>query len=273
MSGLIVGLVLRLPITDRFTSEAKLIAAIYADHAWEDGTHAYPSVPTVARMSGLSERTVQRYLRTLEDLKLLIVDGKGQRGTNKYKFPIEENKDRWVRLSLSWGDSVSPIKKGGGDTDSGDIPSGDTDLGDTIVSPKQLNKPSLTTTTAGDQSAEIFRMYEAEIGLLTPLIRDALNGWLADVPHQWLIDAMRRAVVANKRSWSYVEAILRAWKANGAQDTRPIKKESNYGNSKLSSGGKSGAQQPRSAPADYSDADRAAAERVKRRRASQAGVS
>ncbi len=223
MSGLIVGLVLRLPITDKFTSEAKLIACIYADHAWEDGTHAYPSVPTVAKMSGLSERTVQRYLRTLEDLKLLINDGKGQRGTNKYKFPIEENADRWVRLSLSWGVSVSPIAKGGGDTDSGDIPSGDTDLGDSIVSPKQLNKPSLTTTASTGDASAVFRMYEAEIGLLTPIISDAINGWFADVPAQWIVDAIHRAVVANKRSWSYVEAILRAWKAKGAQDTRAKK--------------------------------------------------
>lgn len=222
MSGLIVGLVLRLKITDKFNKDAKFIATVYADHAWEDGTHAYPAVSTVAGITGISERSVQRYLRTLKGIKLLVPDGKGPRGTNRYKFPVVE-KDGGIRLDVQWGGvSVSPLPNDGGDSISGDSISGDSISGDSIVSPEQTNKPSLTTTTL---SGSIFKIYEDEIGALTPMVRDALNEWIddADFPDQWIIDAIRRAVVQNKRSWAYVRAILRDWKAKGKQDTRPAK--------------------------------------------------
>ena len=82
-------------------------------------------------------------------------------------------------------------------------------------------------------------MYEAEIGLLTPTISDAIGVWLddADFPQQWIVDAMRRSVVVNKRSWAYVEAILKAWKAKGAQDTRSKQVRGNGSKSGVSAKG------------------------------------
>lgn len=137
MSGLIVGLVLRTPITDTFTTEAKFIATVYADHAWEDGTHAHPAVETVARITGLSVRTVQRYLHgALLQIGMLIPDGKGPRGTIQYRFPLESREDGSIRLKLLGGVTVTPRQPDGGDTESGD-----TESGDTMVSPKQTNRP------------------------------------------------------------------------------------------------------------------------------------
>lgn len=137
MSGLIVGLVLRTPITDAFTSEAKFITTVYADHAWEDGTHAHPAVETVARITGLSVRTVQRYVHgVLAEIQMLIPDGKGPRGTIQYRFPLEAREDGSVRLNLRGGDTLSPRQPDGGDRESGD-----TESGDTIVSPKQTIRP------------------------------------------------------------------------------------------------------------------------------------
>lgn len=137
MSGLIVGLVLRTPITETFNTEAKFIATVYADHAWEDGTHAHPAVETVSNITGLHVRTVQRYIhKVLEPMGMMIQDGKGPRGTNQYRFPLETGDNGSVRLNLHRGGTQSPRQPAGGDRESGDRESGDR-----IVSPKQTNRP------------------------------------------------------------------------------------------------------------------------------------
>jgi DnaD/phage-associated family protein len=61
----------------------------------------------------------------------------------------------------------------------------------------------------------IFRLYEENIGPLTPLIADALKDAEGTYPASWLPDAIELAARNNKRSWSYCEAILRRWKEEG----------------------------------------------------------
>lgn len=43
--------------------ELRMIAIVIADHMDEDGAGSFPSVPTIARMSGLCERTVQAWVK------------------------------------------------------------------------------------------------------------------------------------------------------------------------------------------------------------------
>ena len=64
----------------------------------------------------------------------------------------------------------------------------------------------------------IFKLYEENIGPLTPLISDALREAEADYPSDWIEDAMRKAVTANARSWRYIDKILRSWKEKGRDD-------------------------------------------------------
>jgi DNA replication protein len=61
----------------------------------------------------------------------------------------------------------------------------------------------------------IYKLYEQNIGPLTPLIADALKEAEAEYPPEWLEEAMNEAVQRNKRSWKYVDAILRGWKEEG----------------------------------------------------------
>ena len=70
----------------------------------------------------------------------------------------------------------------------------------------------------------IYRLYEGNIGPLTPLLADALRDAEAQYPSEWIEDAIRIAVERNKRSWRYVEAILRRWQ-EGGRDDRTGKKE------------------------------------------------
>ncbi len=61
----------------------------------------------------------------------------------------------------------------------------------------------------------IFKLYEENIGPLTPLIADALRDAEKLYTPEWVADAIDLAVKLNKRNWKYIEAILRRWKEEG----------------------------------------------------------
>jgi DnaD/phage-associated family protein len=61
----------------------------------------------------------------------------------------------------------------------------------------------------------IFRLYEQNIGPLTPLLADSLQDAETTYPAAWLEEAFRIAVEKNARNWRYVEAILRRWQEKG----------------------------------------------------------
>ncbi|MGQ9572990.1 MAG: DnaD domain-containing protein [Dehalococcoidia bacterium] len=61
----------------------------------------------------------------------------------------------------------------------------------------------------------IFELYEQHIGPLTPLIAEYLKDAEGQYPASWFQPAFRIAVERNKRSWSYIAAILRRWQAEG----------------------------------------------------------
>jgi DnaD/phage-associated family protein len=65
------------------------------------------------------------------------------------------------------------------------------------------------------QTPNIFKLYEENIGALTPLMADALKDAERDFPAEWIAEAFAEAVSRNKRNWKYVEAILKRWKEEG----------------------------------------------------------
>ncbi|HUE98883.1 MAG TPA: DnaD domain protein [Anaerolineales bacterium] len=74
----------------------------------------------------------------------------------------------------------------------------------------------------------IFRLYEENIGPLTPLIADALKDAEETYSAEWVADTIDLAVRNNKRSWRYCEAILKRWKDEGRgekQDRRDAEKD------------------------------------------------
>jgi len=65
------------------------------------------------------------------------------------------------------------------------------------------------------EPTNLFTLYEQNIGPLTPLIGDILRQAERDYPLAWIKEAIQIAVEQNKRSWKYIEAILRRWQAEG----------------------------------------------------------
>ena len=66
----------------------------------------------------------------------------------------------------------------------------------------------------------IFQLYEANIGPLTPMIADALRDAEKTYQPAWVEDAFRIAVERNKRNWHYIEAILHRWQEGGRDDRK-----------------------------------------------------
>ena len=66
----------------------------------------------------------------------------------------------------------------------------------------------------------IFQLYEANIGPLTPMIADALRDAEKTYQANWIEDAFRIAVERNKRNWHYIEAILHRWQEGGRDDRK-----------------------------------------------------
>ena len=65
----------------------------------------------------------------------------------------------------------------------------------------------------------IFRLYEENIGPLTPMISDMLREAEQTYRQEWIEEAITIAVKNNVRRWKYVEAILRSWQEEGRDGT------------------------------------------------------
>jgi DNA replication protein len=72
-----------------------------------------------------------------------------------------------------------------------------------------------SVSSAPLERPNIFRLYEENIGPLTPMIADALNDAESTYPPAWVAQAIELAVKHNKRNWKYAEAILKRWKEEG----------------------------------------------------------
>jgi DnaD/phage-associated family protein len=61
----------------------------------------------------------------------------------------------------------------------------------------------------------IFAMYEENIGVLSPMIVDALKDAQAEYSVEWIEEAIKIAVEANVRQWRYIIKILESRKQKG----------------------------------------------------------
>ena len=68
--------------------------------------------------------------------------------------------------------------------------------------------------------SNIFKLYEENIGALTPLLSDMLREAEKNYPSAWFEEAFEIAVSRNIRNWKYVEAILARWKENGKDERK-----------------------------------------------------
>jgi DNA replication protein len=68
------------------------------------------------------------------------------------------------------------------------------------------------------EQPNVFRLYEQNIGLLTPLIAERIVTALERYPGAWIEEAIAEAVAYNRRNWRYIARILENWAVAGRGD-------------------------------------------------------
>lgn len=61
----------------------------------------------------------------------------------------------------------------------------------------------------------IFRLYEENIGTITPLVGERLLHAAENYPWEWIHEAFRQAAERNVRNWRYIERVLKGWAEEG----------------------------------------------------------
>lgn len=74
--------------------------------------------------------------------------------------------------------------------------------------------------SVGTRSADAFRAYEENIGILSPMIRQSILAALEDFTDEDITHAVRIAVENESRSWSFVAGVLRRWARDGIPHER-----------------------------------------------------
>lgn len=89
-----------------------------------------------------------------------------------------------------------------------------------IPPPRQIWHEAAMPTVEPERP-NVFRVYEQNIGLLTPLLAERIVEALERYPTDWIEAAIGEAVVYNRRSWRYVSRILENWTTGGRGEAGP----------------------------------------------------
>jgi DNA replication protein len=101
-----------------------------------------------------------------------------------------------------------------------------TELGRTAVS--NVNAGAWTPGDADNpveilpERPNIYQLYEDNIGMVSPMMREILRSAEDEYPAGWIIDAFQLAITHNVRRWAYIQAILDRWRTEG-RDSRENK--------------------------------------------------
>lgn len=121
--------------------DARLVLLAIADQAKKNGTGAWPSIRTLAGMTHLEDRSVQRIIRKITELgELRVHEGLGPKGTNLYDIVLPGLGSVEAPRRTRRDDRKSPPP--------GDAPSPVTD--DTVSPPLTESHPQGVTESRGD---------------------------------------------------------------------------------------------------------------------------
>lgn len=93
------------------------------------------------------------------------------------------------------------------------------------------NTESETETETEPSAADIYKAYQNNIGELSGIISEKIDADINDYSASWVLEAIQKATILEKRSLAYVEGILKGWKRNGKNAAKPG--ELKYENAKV----------------------------------------
>lgn len=84
-----------------------------------------------------------------------------------------------------------------------------------IAQHRENGMPLAPNLPASAERPSLLALYEANIGLITPLLLEELREADERYPRDWIEAAIREAVRSNVRSWRYIRKVLERWATNG----------------------------------------------------------
>lgn len=157
----------------KFDRPAQSIMVCLADHAHDDGSHVFPSIPRIAWKTDYSERQVQRIMRRLIDCKVLILTRPATANrANEYRIdlsavpdkppfrpaPNDYNTDALTKPE--GGDILTPLTNNVTPPPSKCHPTGDTDVTLTVIKPS--DKPLDGANAQSPLTADAYRNHVLE---------------------------------------------------------------------------------------------------------------
>lgn len=218
------------------------------DHTWRrtielfllagsEGEDGYlPPIADIAWHLRTSEEDIEQVLARLEQLHIIAKTDQGYVVANYAKRQKSiEPKERMQSLrnrksseeyysSTYFQDSVTSHQDSvtshqdsvttRNDNSYDDVTSRKTDIDIDIDRDRDLDQ-SAAAASNDAEFGEIFKVYEQEIGALTPFVREEMLDAVDHYPRDWILDAIRESAKSNARNWKYTLAILKRWKAEG----------------------------------------------------------
>jgi DnaD/phage-associated family protein len=191
---------------------------------------AHPGVRTISAACDLAQNTVTAAIKKLEGRGLLTVNREDKK-YNIYRIPefVSANsksasKNEAIQQTASIDEQTASIPG-----QSASVESESASIALRLNQINQSNQREQEYTTTRGNFGEVFKAYEAEIGLLTPHIRDSINDYLdaLHIPAGWIIESFHIAAENSKHNWAYCQAILKRWSVEGKTALPP--KEKPYG--------------------------------------------
>ena len=101
-----------------------------------------------------------------------------------------------------------------------------------------VNENVNVNDTTTEEEEKVIREYQKEIGMMTPFQLSKLLDYMKELPSEMVVEAIHIASNNNKKSLSYIEAILKRWINQGYKTKADIqndykKKENKSGTSYL----------------------------------------
>ena len=78
-------------------------------------------------------------------------------------------------------------------------------------------KESKVNDVSDPKPSQATDYWEQNIGTISPIILEKISDWENDLPSEVVKKAIEQAVVNNKRTWSYINAILNEWHKKGVK--------------------------------------------------------
>lgn len=96
----------------------------------------------------------------------------------------------------------------------------DDSYNDTLTIRGQKEKEKEKEKQNNNEDAVAF--YQENFGVISPFLVQSIETWEEDMSPEAVIEAMKRALAQNKRTWSYIEAILKNWNSQNLKTINDV---------------------------------------------------